>query len=80
MNENEKLLESLVEAIRHKRRNGPGFPTPFDLSKIVWDSKNSRIEMDLIENGEVVMYDLLLDRVDFHGQTSSTVDENESSA
>lgn len=72
---NEKLLESLVEAIRYKRRWGPNFPTPFDLSSIRWDTEHRRIELDLLDNGRIRKFDLLLDEVTEHGETSITDDD-----
>jgi hypothetical protein len=67
----ELLLESLTECIRSKRRWGPRFPTPFDLSLINYNTEHRRIELDLLdENGKIVKYDLLLDKVSEHGETS----------
>lgn len=74
----EQLLESIVEAIRKQRRWGPRYPTPYDLSKIVWNTEHRRIEMDLYDNGKIRKFDLLLDEVNEHGETSSVdVDETE---
>jgi len=66
---NEQLLEAISEAIRTRRRWGP-FPTPFELSKIVWDTENRRIELDIQDNGTIRKFDLLLDEVTIHGETS----------
>jgi hypothetical protein len=68
----EQLLETITECIREKRRWGPRFPTPFDLSKISWNVEGRRIELDLWEDGRIVKYDLLLDRVNEHGETSES--------
>lgn len=82
----ETLLESITESIRNTRRWGqrsrpnedakvtrlPIFPTPFDLSQIRWDNETRRIELDLLDNGVVRKFDLLLDEVEYHGQTSDT--------
>lgn len=69
----EKLLESICEAIRARRRYGmreaPKFPTPFDTSHLryVVDNPHPRIEMDLIIDGKPKRYDLLFVEVDEHG-------------
>lgn len=71
----ELLLEAITEAIREKRRSGPRFPTPFDLSHITWNNEERRIEMDLFVDGKIEKYDLLVDRVTEHGETSVLDDE-----
>ena len=65
----EALLEAIAEAIRTRRRWGP-YPCIFELGSITWDTENRRIELDILDNGEIVKYDLLLDRVSEHGETS----------
>lgn len=64
----EQLLESVTEAIRQRRRQGP-FPNCFELSGIVWNVEFNRIEMDLLENGAIRKFDLYLDEVQEHGDT-----------
>lgn len=66
----EQVLESITEAIRTKRRRGPTFPTVFDLSHITWNTEQRRIELDLFDNGRLRKFDLLLDEVSEHGETS----------
>ena len=73
---NEQLLEALTECIRSYRRSSVRFPNPFDLSKIVWNTEQRRIEMDLLMDGDIVKYDLLLDRVNYHGETSDDSSTN----
>lgn len=69
----EKLLESICEAIRARRRYGmrdaPKFPTPFDTSHLRYVSNihPPRIEMDLVIDGQSKRYDLLFVEVDEHG-------------
>lgn len=70
----EQVLEAVTEAIRLKRRYGPNFPHVLELSQINYNVEHSRIEMDLFEDGRVIKYDLLLDRVEEHGETSAPVD------
>lgn len=70
----EQLLESITEAIRKQRRWGPKFPTPYDLSLIKWDTENRRIELDLFDGGKIRKFDLLLDEVSEHGETSVIVE------
>jgi hypothetical protein len=64
----ETLLEEIVEAVKSKRRWGPRFPTLFDLSRVVWNTEESRIEMDLMHNGQVRKFDLYLYEVPDHGE------------
>ena len=75
----ELLLESITECIRSYRRTSTKFPAPFALSYIKWDTQNRRIEMDLFEDGKIVKYDLLLDRVKEHGETSDVIERNNES-
>lgn len=55
-----QILESCVEAIKETRRYGPNFPTPFDLSKIVWDTSEQTIVMELLDDGKIRKFKLLL--------------------
>lgn len=60
----EQILESIVESIRSKRRWGPTFPTIFDLSCIVWNTEHSRIELDLLDNGKIRKFFLVLEELE----------------
>lgn len=70
----EQVLEAVTEAIRLKRRYGPTFPNILELSQINYNVEHSRIEMDLFVDGQVRKYDLLLDEVTEHGETSVPVE------
>lgn len=81
----EQLLESITEAIRKQRRygvrvgaNGPKFPTPYDLSRIIWNTEHQRIELDLLDNGVIRKFDLRIDEVEFHGEYTVDADDTES--
>ena len=56
----ERILEAITEAIRCQRRFGPNYPTIFDLSSVVWDVDRNRIELDLIDEGKIRHFDLVL--------------------
>jgi hypothetical protein len=55
----EQLLETILEAIRKRRRRGP-FPTPFDLSHLLYNVENKRIEMNLQDEGKTRSFQLQL--------------------
>lgn len=71
-----QLLESITEAIRNRRRHGP-YPNPFELSYINFNVDERRIEMALYVDGKTVKYDLLLDKVKEHGETSIPINVEE---
>lgn len=80
MSPTEKLLEALCEAIRLRRRYGVAtqsvYPTPFSYSTLRYqmpENENDppRIEMDLVIEGEVMRFDLLLVPVEQHGDVVS---------
>lgn len=86
----EQLLDSIVEAIRNKRRHGPQFPTPFDLGSVfmvveeheVEEDEPSmcyRIELDLFDpaTSTVRKFDMYLEEVKEHGESCLVSDLDE---
>lgn len=71
----DKVVESVVESMRHHRRWGPRFPTLYDLSKIT--IAENCIELDLVdpETKQVIKFDLWAYRVRDHGEGADYIEQ-----